>query len=304
MLLYICRKSLILLLTILICTGIVQGAEKASKKVIKENPDKLKNITDSAYTKNLEIIDFIAGKKDKKTYYPRAMAIHRLGKNLTRREVENIYQFLAYGTAGNTLKPLEINSLKNDLVIVLMKQTRPPVDLGIKLVEMFNNQKNSSIWRDYCIQFMGRWYKNASEEEQKQMLKAMLGALDEHKNGIAGAALIALRSNIGQREIRPREVRLSAFKVLTAKDTPDYVKLTALQICAMGKEANALPIAREILKTSKHVPLKMSAIAAIGMLGDSDDFETLNKLAHSTDIRLRTAASNALKKLGLNKKKI
>jgi hypothetical protein len=48
-------------------------------------------------------------------------------------------------------------------------------------------------------------------------------------------------------------------KVLTAKDAPDYLKQTALQICAMGNESKVLPIAREILKTSKHVPLKMSA---------------------------------------------
>jgi HEAT repeats len=298
-----CRKSLALFLTVLFCTCVVQGAKKPNKKLIKENPSKLKNVTDTTYTKNLETIDFIAGKKNKKAYYPRAMAIKRLGKNLTRREVDSIYKFLSHGTAAN-LKPLEINSLKNDLVIVLMKQTRPPIDLGFKLVEMFNNKKNSSIWRDYCVQFMGRWYKKATTEEQKQMKKAISSALDEHKNGIAGAALIALRSNIGQGEIKPREVRIAAFKVLTAKDTPDYLKLTALQVCAMSKETKVLPIARQILKTSKHVPLKMSAIAAIGILGDGDDVENLNKLAHSTDIRLRIAATSALKKLGFKKKKI
>lgn len=298
-----CRKSLALFLAVLFCTCAIQGAKKPKKKLIKENPNKLKNITNTTYTKKLETIDFIAGRKNKKAYYPRAMAIKRLGKNLTRREVDSIYKFLNYGTAAN-LKALEINSLKNDLVLVLMRQTSPPNDLGIKLVEMFNNKKNSSIWRDYCVQFMGRWYKKASAEEKKQMKKSMLNALEEHKNGIAGAALIALRSNIGQTTISPRQVRLAAYKVLTAKDSPDYLKQTALQICAMGNEAKVLPIAREILKTSKHVPLKMSAIAAIGALGDGDDFETLNMLVRSTDIRLRIAASSALKKLGFKKKKI
>jgi HEAT repeat protein len=110
--------------------------------------------------------------------------------------------------------------------------------------------------------------------------------------------MIALRANIGQTDIRPREVRLAAYKVLTAEDTPDYVKQTALQICAMGNESKVLPIARDILKTSKNVPLKMSAIAAIGALGNGDDYENLEDLSKSTDIRLRIAAKSALKKLG------
>ena len=295
------RKILVVSVSLLLGAGLAHGAQKAKKKVVKQNPAELKNITDTAYTKNLETIDFIAGKTKQKAYYPRAMAIKRLGKKLTVREVDSIYQFLNYGTAENILKPLEINSLKNDLVIVLMKQSSPPGDLGFKLVEMYNNKKNSSIWRDYCVQFMGRWYKKASAEEQKQMKKAITSALDEHKNGIAGAALIALRSNIGQTKISPREVRLASYKVLTAKDTPDYVKQTALQICAMGNEAKVLPIAREILKTSKHVPLKMSAIATIGALGNGDDYDDLKKLSKSTDIRLRIAATSALKKLGVKK---
>jgi HEAT repeats len=299
MILFRNRKLLAVSVSLLLGVGLAHGAKK---KVVKQNPAELKNIQDSSYTENLKTIDFIAGKTKKKAYYQRAMAIKRLGKKLTRREVDSIYQFLNYGTAENILKPLETNSLKNDLVIVLMKQNRPPYNLGFKLVEMFNNKKNSSIWRDYCVQFMGRWYKKASVEEQKQMRKAINSALDEHKNGIAGAALIALRTNIGQTDIKPREVRLAAYKVLTAKDSPDYLKQTALQICAMGNESKVLPIAREILKTSKHVPLKMSAIAAIGALGDGDDYDDLKKLSQSTDIRLRISARSALKRLGIRKR--
>jgi HEAT repeat protein len=167
---------------------------------------------------------------------------------------------------------------------------------------MFNNKKFDSVWRDYCIQFMGRWYKEASPDERKLMLAAMQSALKESNNGISGTALIALNSNIGQPGISPREVRLAALEVVKNKKTPDYVKLTALQICAMRKERQALPIARDILKTSKHVPLKMSAIAAIGMLGNGDDYDTLTKLSKSSDVRLRTAATVALKKLGFKKK--
>ena len=298
----LCKKRKLMAVSagILIGACLAHGAQKNKKKVVKQNPAEIKNITDSSYTKNLKTIDFIAGKTKQKSYYPRAKAIHRLGQDLTQREVDCIYDFLNNGKGGSKLKPLEINSLKNDLAIVLMKQRNPPHQFGIRLVEMYDNKRNSSIWRDYCVQFMGRWYKSAPEKERKLIKKALLKAVTEHKNGIAGAALIALRSNIGS-EISPREVRIAAYKVLTAQDTPDYVKLTALQICAMGRESRVLPIARDILKTSKNVPLKMSAIAAIGALGNGDDYDNLKKLSQSTDIRLRTSATSALKKLGIRK---
>ena len=61
-------------------------------------------------------------------------------------------------------------------------------------------------------------------------------------------------------------------------------------------------IGREILKSSKHAPLKMSAIAAIGALGDGDDYDDLKTLSKNTDIRLRVAARSALNKLGVSEK--
>lgn len=295
------RKTLLSVVSFVLfsvyCQVGTAAPKNQKKKVAAASPSSLKNIENTEYTPTLKRIDFIAGKDKNKRYYPRAKAIQKLKNNLSPREVAAIYEFLNKKMSQESLKPLEFNSLKNDLVLVLMTQQRKPSQLGYKLSEMYNNKKFCSIWRDYCIQFMGRWYKEASPDEQKLMLKDMFAATDEGKNGIAGAALIALNSNVGMSGISPKEVREAAFKVAENKETPDYVKLTAIQICAMRNDKRVLPIAREIVKTGKYVPLKMSAIAAIGFLGNSNDMDDMKELSRSTDVRIRSAATAALRKL-------
>lgn len=246
---------------------------------------------------NASLLELIIGKQSDKSYSGRIKAIHKLDKRLSREEIDNIYQFLNKPISEDVLKPLEFNSLKNELVIVLMRQNGKPGSLSTKLVEMYQNKKLDSVWRDYCIQFMGQWYKDASPKDQKLLIMAMTDALKETSNGIAGTSLIAMNSNADQPGIDAQKLGEAAFAVVTDKKNPDYVKLTALQICAMRQDPKALPVAREILRDSKNVPLKISAIAAIGMLGNNEDLDTIKKLSESTDVRIRIAADSARKKL-------
>jgi HEAT repeat protein len=58
-----------------------------------------------------------------------------------------------------------------------------------------------------------------------------------------------------------------------------------------------LPIAKEILEKSSDVPLKSSAIAAIGILRDRSEIPRLEKYKKSSDVRIRSAAAGALKRI-------
>lgn len=247
--------------------------------------------------RNLSLLDLITGKQNDKSYISRVKAIHKLDKRLSKQEIDTVYQFLNKPLADDVLTSLEFNSLKNELVIVLMRQDGKPGDLSAKLVEMYQNKKFDIAWRDYCVQFMGQWYKDAPPNDQKLLARTITDALKETDNGIAGAALIAINSNAGQPEIDLKKLDEAAFAIVTDKKTPDYVKLTALQICAIRKDQRALSVAHEILNNSKDVPLKISAIAAIGMLGNDDDIDTVKNLSKSTDVRIRIAADNTIKKL-------
>ena len=71
----------------------------------------------------------VTGRTATKDYFPRAQAIFRLGTRLQPAEIDAIYDFLNSKQADN-LKILEFKYLKNDLVIVLMRQERYPAKLS------------------------------------------------------------------------------------------------------------------------------------------------------------------------------
>ena len=74
-------------------------------------------------------------------------------------------------------------------------------------------------------------------------------------------------------------------------------KITALQICAKLGNKAVLPSARRLASSRESVPLRMSAIAAVGTLGNADDQVVLEEYAKSSDVRLRKSAQSALKRL-------
>ena len=82
--------------------------------------------------------------------------------------------------------------------------------------------------------------------------------------------------------------------------TPDYgepAKITAFQVCAQLGDAELLPDARKVVISGDSVPLKISAIAYIGLMGGASDVELLKKYLSGTEIRLRVPAKAALKRL-------
>ena len=78
----------------------------------------------------------------------------------------------------------------------------------------------------------------------------------------------------------------------------DAARITALQVAAKLGNRKVLEVARRIVEGGGYrVPLKVSAVAVLGMLGDEGDVETLRGLRTSSDRRLRKAAEAALERL-------
>ncbi|OGV84517.1 MAG: hypothetical protein A3K19_32770 [Lentisphaerae bacterium RIFOXYB12_FULL_65_16] len=75
------------------------------------------------------------------------------------------------------------------------------------------------------------------------------------------------------------------------------VRVTALQVCAGLGHQPALTLAREIVNGNNGACLRMSAVAAIGTLGDASDLPCLEQLSQSPDVRLRNAATSARQRL-------
>ena len=101
-------------------------------------------------------------------------------------------------------------------------------------------------------------------------------------------------------EFDRRKIAEAAYALCIDTNIDDMIKTTALQVCAKLKKHEVLAIARDMIKTSKNVPLKMSAVATVGAIGDNSDHDILRSLAKSSDVRMRTASKAALKKMGVN----
>lgn len=245
-----------------------------------------------------ENIKLIVGQRKKKNYYLRVRAIHRLQNNLPQAQIEALYKFLYARLEKQKLKNLEFNALKNEIVLELMKQKIKPGDLAGHLVKMYQDKTFDHTWRDYCVQFFGKWYAAAPRNEaRKEMLKNLWTATTETSNSNAGTALTMLIRMLDTGDVDKKKLSKTAYKVLTAKGSVLPNKISSLQVCAELKNADALPIARQIVNSRQHKILQMSAIAAIGMLGNRSDLSMLNKLQKSPDIRQRAPAKAAIKKI-------
>lgn len=230
-------------------------------------------------------------------YPARARAILGLGKNLSEEDCERIYAFLRSADYGG-LSSLEVNSLKNDLTLVLMRQTHTSRQLASELAAMYRNTQFDPVWRDYCIQFLGRLYRDLSLVEKKQVNRVLEDALDNPDCGIAATALIAVRANLNEPEINQEKMLSCADRLLNLDTSPDYAKTTALQIGALTGDARFLKHADAVLeKPQSSVQLRSSALAAIGYLGSKRDLQRLQAYRDASDIRLASAAAGAMKRI-------
>jgi len=235
---------------------------------------------------------------DKKTpYYTRAISITKINTSLFLKDIDSIYRFWEIkDTQG--LTELEFNSLKNDLVFVVMRQRKRDERLAEQLVTMFSDKGHSVIWRDYCLQFMGRLLPESSLKDKKLIENALLSAIDDKDSGIAGAALIAINHNKSLLNIPNEQIDKKIIDILKS-DAPDYVKTTVLQLGVMNQTnpQELMVISRKIIEKEKNVQLKTSALAALGEFGVKADLLLIKIYTQSSDLRLRTSALSAERKL-------
>jgi len=84
-------------------------------------------------------------------YEPRIRAVGRLGTGLDGEGVAAILGFLRRRVEEDTLSPLQLNAIKNNLCNALMRQEPPPSEFGLHLAAMFYDRSFDPVWRDYCL---------------------------------------------------------------------------------------------------------------------------------------------------------
>ncbi|MDY0041092.1 MAG: hypothetical protein RBS57_12340 [Desulforhabdus sp.] len=90
----------------------------------------------------------------------------------------------------------------------------------------------------------------------------------------------------------------AALEIATDGKAADLSRITAIQVCARLEDRRILPHVRVLIGDSKAgVPLRVSAVGAIGLLGTPADIAPLEELVAKGDSRLAVAAQAAVKRL-------
>lgn len=245
-------------------------------------------------------IKLIVGEGDQQFYNPRVKAIHALPNDLSDDQIEVCYEFLYKKIETQKLPNLEFNGLKNELVFALMRQKKKPSELSSHLVKIYRDKSFDTTWRDYCVQFFGKWYPGAPDNQgRKEMVAGLWDALDERHNSIAGAASsqLAWLARKYPEVISPTKVSQKCLEALRDKDCNDISMVSLLQACAVLNSQDVLPVACTIVEQKKNAMLRISAIGTIGSVGNEQNLPLLKKCANENDMRIKKVALEAMKKI-------
>ncbi|MFA7231784.1 MAG: hypothetical protein WC071_10990 [Victivallaceae bacterium] len=197
-------------------------AEEPAKAAMPEK--KVEAATNATTAKPAEValpdnIKLIIGQGETRNYYVRFREIHKLRKHLSQEQVDALYKFLYEKLDKQELPDLQFNGLKNEIVLELMKQTVKPEALSGHLVAMYYDKSFDPTWRDYCVQFFGKWYEQAPRNDARQaMVKGLYDALKERNSSLDGTAITMLCHLTHLKEFDKDKIGAMAYDLMTAPD--------------------------------------------------------------------------------------
>ena len=261
------------------------------------------------------------------TYLARAQQIKELDRNLPTEDVAALRDFLLLPPSEvENLSPIALNSIKNDVLEVLMDQAEMPDGLGQQVVDMFNDPNADYMWREYCLQFMQPFYErvaaesmehgaengdqragvrgqksvddNQKDAELETIRETLFSALDERDEDLAATALLGL-SRLAKRteEFDHNEVIAQAIEIAEDPNASVRCRLTAMRVAAQAGNVEILPTARVLAMNGPTDLLRGAAIITLGDFADPQDRDFLETLAATGNQQLSAAAKVALAKM-------
>jgi hypothetical protein len=239
-------------------------------------------------------------------YRRRTAAVWLLGNELTAQELDAIFNFLLVSRPNESADSLSLNSIKNDLLDMLVRQSVLPSQLGRFMMNIISDENQDEVFRDYCLQHLAPYYdrkwpatrKTTNDFERQEMFSTYHVVLSNTTSSMAGTALIGLFSLSEQHpEFDQVSIGCEAQRIAANAKYGIITRVTAMQVCGRARNGNILPIARIEAQSSASVQLRMASIATLGDVGDQSDIELLSSLSSDEEERVRLSALSAKKRL-------
>ncbi|GEM_PF-2353421 len=246
----------------------------------------------------------------------RRTAVQNLSRNLEGDDLIALMDFISRDRPEDCGLS-QWHALVDGIMNTLRRQNKAPKGLSQTLVNLYTDSQDV-VLQDYAIQHLRSWYVDRGSFDKHEanpilqdlVLKTLLHAASQNQQTYSGTALMALHAidtaselkndPVVQKQIQSQLRDLDALIFNAAKDskTNKHCRISALQVCALRGMKDILPTARELAadKTA-NTNIRISAIAAIGQLGNTEQDTELLQLLEGQSRRLAYAAKPARAKL-------
>jgi hypothetical protein len=196
--------------------------------------------------------------------------------------------------------------LKNELFNKLCSMSPPPSWLADALIQICNDHGQNVVVRDYAVQHMVELYRSLPDDQSKEALQsAIWRALAETEDSIGGTALLGLeRLSQDYNEFDHNKIAEAANWMAKQESVSELARITAFQVCGEMGVTDALPVILRAAQTSSSVPLRISAVGAVGLLGGADQIPFLNGLINGDEDRLKPAARHAVDQITIRQNRL
>lgn len=236
------------------------------------------------------------GWKDIGGYVPRRRLVQSLKHELSDDEVRAMLMFVRSRPEEVGLSDEDFNGVGDVVLLKLEEQKFLHPDYTDHLVVMFYDESLNTQWRDYCIQHLGTVYPR-TPADKRPVIEQLYADAMQPGSEFAGTALLSMKRSTDGNGLSREWVAEKAMGVADSTAYSDAERLSALAVAAKFNHPEAVALAREIAPSKRAITFRMASLAVLGTHGDASDRSLLEEYAKSSDIRLRTAASEALKRL-------
>lgn len=244
-------------------------------------------------------IRFIAGGAVS-ALHARMDALHALPTDLSPLDQRILAAYLLLPCPTNA-GPQGEYVLRNDIMNCLRNQQEPVADLAETIMTVFWDTTQDVVLRDYAVQHLSALYTISDASQKQKMDEVFTASMTQTRESIAGTALMAMwrLSTRGGFGIPPDQIKAYAQRLCSEPGVSPPSRTAALQVGSMARMREILPYAIDAAHSGENLPLRLSAIAAVGSLGGRQQIAELTGLAQGSPAPISNAVALAVAALEL-----